>query len=63
MVFKSKPGRPRKPAKDRRSTGIAIPLTRVQKRAVERMAGSDGVAAWARDILLKAIARKKRPPT
>lgn len=55
-------GRPPKPAAERRTASMKIPLTAAEKRMLESAARSDEAkpVTWARDLLLKAAQRRTR---
>jgi hypothetical protein len=57
----AKMGRPPKDPEDRRTKMVSVPLTEAEREEVDAAADAAGVkiAAWARDVLLRA-ARKKR---
>ena len=58
--MKTQRGRPPKPARDRKTASMKIPLTDSEKRAIELAATADDAkpVTWARDVLLRAAKRK-----
>lgn len=61
-IFNEMRGRPPKPAEDRKTANMKIPLADAEKEAIEAAALADGAkpVTWARDILLRAAARRKK---
>jgi hypothetical protein len=59
---KKSPGRPKKPAGQRRETDIRIPVTAAEKRAIQQAAQQQAengeLAGWARTVLLAAAGGK-----
>jgi len=53
-------GRPPKAPEDRRTNGLRIPLTDVEREIVENAAQGDGEKpiTWAREALLRAAKRR-----
>jgi hypothetical protein len=58
--MKAERGRPPKPAAERKSASMKIPLTDKEKRSIEQAASADGAkpVTWARDVLLRAAKRR-----
>ena len=58
MAKKKRPGRPKKPPGQVRSTDLRVPVTADEKRRVQQaaaIADANGeMAAWARSVLLTA---------
>jgi hypothetical protein len=52
-----KMGRPKKPVDQLQAESIYVRVTVAEKRAVEAAAGDRGLAAWAREVLLRAAKR------
>jgi hypothetical protein len=59
MEEKRDRGRPPKPDEDRRSAELRIRLTDDEREKLDEAAGGQ-TSTWARDVLLKAAARKTR---
>ena len=59
MEEKRQRGRPPKPDEERRSAELRIRLTEDERAALDNAAG-ENTSTWARDVLLKAAARKAR---
>jgi len=59
MEEKRDRGRPPKPDEDRRSAELRIRLTDEERERLDDAAGGK-TSTWARDVLLKAAARKSR---
>jgi hypothetical protein len=59
MEDKRDRGRPPKPDEDRRSAELRIRLTDEEREKLDDAAGGK-TSTWARDVLLKAAARKSR---
>jgi hypothetical protein len=66
MVKKKAPGRPKKPPDQVRAEDLRIPVTPAEKARVQaavEAAQAEGLAAWARSVLLSAadrlLAKKK----
>jgi uncharacterized protein (DUF1778 family) len=61
MTEKKRPGRPKKPIEQVRSTDLRIPVTPSEKDLVQTAAkiaeGSGEMASWARNILIHAAER------
>ena len=53
-------GRPPKEPEDKRTEMVSVPMTETEKAAVDAAAEASGVklAAWARDVMLRAAKRK-----
>jgi hypothetical protein len=60
-TFTGMRGRPKKPPDELRTASMKIPLADGEKDQIERAAVADGAkpVTWARDILLRAAARRK----
>lgn len=60
-VAKRGPGRPAKPARERRTEQLALRLTAAELRECERMAARAGktVSEWARQLLLTTRPKQK----
>ena len=59
MEDKRERGRPPKPDEERRSAELRIRLTEDERESLDDAAGGK-TSTWARDVLLKAAARKSR---
>ncbi len=53
-------GRPPKPRAEKQGHRVALSLTAAELRALKRAAGSEGMATYARRVLLERLAREER---
>ena len=52
-------GRPATTGNGTRSATLAVPMSPKEKEAIRKAAGISSMAAWAREILLAAVRKKK----
>ena len=59
-IFNAMRGRPPKPAEDRKTANMKIPLADNEKELIEKaaQAGDEKPVTWARNVLLRAAKRK-----
>lgn len=60
--YSMRTGRPPKAPEERRTDSMKIPLTEAEKAVIQEAAGVDESkpVTWARDVLLRAAARRNR---